>query len=99
MQKRKHLKETLRKIALKATEDEAQTEAILSERAKLTEFACYEELVKIFSDQCFNLPKVNHLIVLYRCCQRNNYLYRTNMPTGSCTFWSTCVNRACRKIA
>lgn len=71
--KRKHLKDTLRKLVLKATEDEAQTETILTERTKLTEFACYEELVKIFSDQCFNLPKNEYayrqLYVLVNLCQ------------------------------
>lgn len=71
--KRKHLKETLRKIVLKASEDEAQTEAILNERTKLTEFACYEELVKIFSDECFNLSKNEYayrqLYVLVNLCQ------------------------------
>lgn len=57
-QKRQHLKDTLRKIVLKTTKDETKTEFILTERMKLTDFSCYEELVNVFSQRCFNLPKV-----------------------------------------
>lgn len=58
-QKRQHLKDTLRKIVLKATEDEAKTEFIITGRLKLTNFSCYEELVNAFSQRCFHLSKVS----------------------------------------
>ncbi|KAI9561023.1 hypothetical protein GHT06_011979 [Daphnia sinensis] len=71
--KRQHLKDTLRKIVLKATEDEAKTEFILTGRLKLTNFSCYEEIVHAFSQRCFHLPKneyaYRHLFVLVNMCQ------------------------------
>jgi len=44
---------------MKATEDEAKTEFILTGRLKLTNFSCYEELVNAFSQRCFHLAKVS----------------------------------------
>ncbi|XP_046633726.1 legumain-like [Daphnia pulicaria] len=71
--KRQHLKDSLRKIVLKATEDEAKTEFIITGRLKLTNFSCYEELVNAFSQRCFHLSKneyaYRHLFVLVNMCQ------------------------------
>ena len=58
MQKRQHLIDTLKKIALTVTNDSVKTESIMNDRMKLTEFHCYEELVNAFSERCFNLSKV-----------------------------------------
>lgn len=58
-QKRQHLMDVLGEIVKKATNgDDAKTEAILTQRSKLTDFNCYEELVQAFSKHCFHLSKV-----------------------------------------
>ena len=73
-QKRQHLIDTLKSIVLKSTNgDQAKTSSILSERMKLTDFTCYEELVRAFSQRCFHLPAVNSfspssvIIAVLRC--------------------------------
>ena len=51
--------DTLTAIVKKAANgDEAHAESMLTQRTKLTDFGCYEELVKAFSDRCFHLSKV-----------------------------------------
>jgi len=74
--KRKFLKDTLRQIVSKATDgDEAKTEQIMTQRMKLTDFVCYEELVRAFSARCFHLPKnefaYRQLFVLVNVCHSN----------------------------
>lgn len=45
------------------TNDSVKTEAIMTNRMKLTEFGCYEELVNAFSRRCFDLSKVRLIIL------------------------------------
>lgn len=72
--KRQHLIDTLQSIVLKSTNgDEAKTSSILTERMKLTDFTCYEELVRAFSERCFHLPENEYayrkMFVLVNLCQ------------------------------
>ena len=39
-------------------QDVDRTEMMMNERTKLTNFACYEKLVRLFSEKCFHLPEV-----------------------------------------
>jgi len=71
--KRQHLINTLYRITLMVTNDSVKTESIMTNRMKLTQFSCYEELVNSFSQSCFNLSKNEYayrqLFVLVNLCQ------------------------------
>ena len=102
LQKRQHLIDTLQSIVLKSTNgDEAKTSSILTERMKLTDFTCYEELVRAFSERCFHLPEVNSLslspiiaaVFAVRISTIFFYVFRTNMLTAKCLCLSTYASR------
>jgi len=72
--KRNYLKETLRRVVSEAADGDAKlAESILTERVRLTNFACYEDLVRAFSHKCFHLPKNEYayrqLFVLVNLCE------------------------------
>ena len=60
IQQREFLKNELEQIVRLATTDSDMVSTIMTKRTKLTEFSCYEKLVKTFSRRCFQLSKVSN---------------------------------------
>lgn len=72
--KRKFLIDTIHAIVLKSTDgSETKSDSIMNAKLKLTDFTCYEEVVRAFSHRCFHLPSnefaYRKLFVFVNLCQ------------------------------